>query len=64
MGMAIDHARAHDEACGIDGLGALKICADSGDLAIGNGDVGNSLAVLEDDSAAFDYEIVHCSSLR
>ena len=64
MGVTVDHARAHNEAGGIDGLGALKIGADSGDLAIGYGDVGYGLAVFEDDGTAFNYEVVHCSSLR
>ena len=34
------------------------------DLAIGYGDVGYGLAVFEDDGTAFNYEVVHCSSLR
>jgi hypothetical protein len=61
MHVAVDHARQNMQAAAINHLGGERADrADRRDPAIGDGDVAHPLAILIDDGAAFEDQVVAC----
>ena len=59
MHMAVDHARQHMQAAAIDHLGGRRAnVADRGDPAARDGDIADALAVVVDDGAALEDQVV------
>ena len=59
MHMAVDHARQHVQAPAVDHLGGGRSdIADRGDPAAGDGQIAHALAVLVDDRAALQDQVV------
>ena len=57
--VAVDHARQHMQAAAVDHLGGGRAdIADRGDPAAGNGQIAHALAVLVDDRAALQDQVV------
>ena len=59
MHLAVDHPRQHVQPAAIDHLGGGRPdVADGGDATAGDGNIAHALAVLVDDRAAFEDQVV------